>query len=170
VCHPYEVWGLTPNRVIERYNYCNQAFDIIPGSLINLFTGGGEVWGYDAVNQAYRYNASTGSFDVFPGTFLTNITLGPDGVWAEDSSGQALQFNTSTQSFIGTGVTLFGIAAGGDGIWGFSSSGISRMIPSTGQLITIPMNEHAPRSILVGNGSGVWTTSYSQIVYRFVNP
>jgi hypothetical protein len=177
VCHPSEVWGLNPAALIFRFNFCNQNWDNVPGSLVGLAVGGGDVWGYNGVAELYRFDFSQQSFQLVTGDFgeVEQLTVGPNGVWASVDGGKIYGVYSYNDPYHGPRYTLDPVSgksiqlkAGGDGVWGIGpAQQIYRLDSDLAAFVQIP---GALVSISVGSGGGVWGIDGAGKPYAFSTP
>jgi Tectonin domain len=167
-CHPYEVWGINPNTLIFRYDFCSGSFNQVAGTLDGLAVGGGDIWGINGNHEIFRFNFATGSFDKLPG-ILAQISVGPSSVWGINTDSLIYEFYDNTQRFSQLQGSLNQIQAGGDGVWGLNSSNlIFRLDPNTSTFVQIPGTLD---QISVGTGTGVWgINSSSNQAFAFSTP
>ncbi|MGO4880999.1 MAG: tectonin domain-containing protein [Bryobacteraceae bacterium] len=171
-CHPYEVWGLSENQQIFRFNYCTSVFDLIPGSLAQISTGGGDVWGINSSGQIFQYNFQAQQFLQIPGS-LQQIAVGVNDVWGLDASGKAYRYEGAGFVLI-DGAAFIQIATGENGVWGITTSIwnpsttiIVRLDPNVETAVVVP---GILTQIAVGDGAGVWGINGSDNVFSFVRP
>jgi hypothetical protein len=175
-CHPYEVWGINPNLLVYRYDYCSGQFHQSPTAppLTHIATGGGDLWGLDEFAQIWHYSFQQQQWNQIPGS-LQQITVGVNDVWGLDGLGNVYRYDPSTGQFVSVftlGATQTQIAAGGNGVWAiYTFGGVPDLIARFDPEIEAFYNEPgALAQIAVGHGGGVWGVNSSNQVYVFVRP
>jgi hypothetical protein len=174
-CHPYEVWGINPNLLVYRYDYCSGQFHLSPNAppLTHIATGGGDLWGLDEFAQIWHYSFQQQQWNQIPGS-LQQITVGVNDVWGLDGSGNAYRYDPNSGQFASVltpGATQTQIAAGGNGVWAIYTFGVPGLIARFDSAIEAFYNEPGFLvQIAVGSGAGVWGVNSSNQVYVFVRP
>jgi hypothetical protein len=166
-CHPYEVWGLNSDAPIFRYNFCNQNWDNVPGTLATLAVGGGDIWGINGNGQLFMFDFATLLFEcpswAYPYTFV-QVTAGPDGAYVLWPNYAVAQIAPEVGAL---GGRLTQIQAGGNGLWGIDSSQHIFQFDAT----AVYFYQIPGKLVSISVGSvGVWGLDSSGKAYGFVTP
>lgn len=157
------IWGVNAQQQIFKFNSTTKGFDQIPGSFVQVATGGGNTfqadatWGINASHQIYHYFG--GTWQSVSGN-LSSIVVGlgnggcyPYEVWGINSASQAYRFNNCNASWEVPIGSFASIATAGGEVWGVgTNNAVYRFNLSTRQFDLMPRSMW---QITVGP-DGVW--------------
>jgi len=175
VCHPFEVWAISTNQYIYRWNYevvpaCGPAGWVQianPYPFSQIVTGDSDIWALDIIDRIWHYNLVTQGWTQIGGgcnNTLTEIAVGVNDVWGAGCNGTIYRSNPfQGGDFVAVAAGTW-IAAGGNGVWGIDAGDVVHFTsgPPAYFLGLQPM------TMAVGTGGGTWLINGSDQVYVFV--